>query len=279
MIRHFTTADGRRLAYRDSGKGPVVLCLAGLTRDARDFTVLADHLESRFRVLRLDSRGRGDSAWADEPVQEYTVPVEAADALALLDHLQIARAAVVGTSRGGLLGMVLGATPPERLTALILNDVGPAIEPAGLDAIMSYLGLEPRADSFEAAAQALQAAMGADFPDVAAPRWLAFARSLYRDDAGRPRLSYDPRLRDAVTAAMAGPLPDLWPLFDALAGLPVLTVRGANSNIFAAATLSEMARRRPDMTHVTLPNRGHVPFLDEPQALGAIGPFLETHAR
>ena len=278
MIRHFTAPDGRRLAYRAEGSGPAVLCLAGLTRDGRDFDALAAHLAGRFRVLRLDSRGRGASGWAKDPQAEYSVPVEAGDALALLDHLEIPRAAVVGTSRGGILGMVLGATAPGRLTCLALNDVGPAIEPAGLEAIMSYLGIEPTARSFETLARTLQASTGADFPGVTEEQWLTVARRIYRDDNGRPRLSYDPRLRDAVAAAMAQPMPDLWPLIDALAGLSLLTIRGENSNIFSAATLSEMTRRRPDMAHVTVPGRGHVPFLDEPEALAAIDTFLETHA-
>lgn len=284
MTRYFEAPDRRRLAYQDTGgNGPAVLCLAGLTRNARDFAGLAAHLAARFRVLRIDSRGRGLSEWADDPVAEYTVPVEARDALALLDHLAIARAAVIGTSRGGILGMVIGATAPARLSCLVLNDIGPVLEPRGLAAIMDFLGIEPRADSFEAAAAGLERAMGADFPDLTAKHWVGFARTIYRDADGRPRLSYDARLRRAVDAAMAAAkqagASDLWGFFDALAGLPVLAIRGENSNILSPETLAEMGRRRPDMAQLTVANRGHAPFLDEPEALAAIESFLGKHAR
>ena len=283
MTKFFEAPDGRRLAYQDSGDGPAVLCLAGLTRNARDFAGLAGHLASRYRVLRLDSRGRGLSEWAEDPLTEYTVPVEARDALALLDHLEIPRAAIIGTSRGGVLGLIIGATAPARMTCLVLNDIGPVVEPQGLAAIMGFLGIEPQAGNFEAAAATLERAMGAAFPDLSPGQWLGFARTIYRDEAGRPRLSYDPRLRDAVELAMqvaeqVGP-PDLWGLFDALVELPVLTIRGANSDILSAETLAEMARRRPGMAHVTVANRGHVPFLDEPQALAAIDDFMERNAK
>ena len=279
MTRYFEAPDGRRLAYQDTGgTGPVVLCLAGLTRNARDFAGLAAHLAPRYRVLRLDARGRGLSEWAGDAIAEYTVPVEAGDALALLDHLEVRRAAIIGTSRGGLLGLMIGATAPKRLSCLVLNDIGPVIEPHGLDNIMGYLGIEPKAASFEAMAVALGRAMGAEFPDLSSRQWLGFARTIYHDQGGRPRLSYDARLRDAVEAAIEAAPADLWPLFDALAGLAILTVRGGNSDILSAETLAEMARRRPDMAHVTVPNRGHAPFLDEPAAVAAIDKFLERHA-
>ncbi len=278
MTKYFAAPDGRRLAYRDTeGTGPVVLCLAGLTRNARDFAGLAAHLAPLYRVLRLDSRGRGMSEWADDPVAEYTVPVEAGDALALLDHLEVPRAAIIGTSRGGLLGMVIGATAPGRVNCLVLNDFGPVIESRGLDNIMGYLGVEPEGESFETMAVVLERAMGADFPGLSSRQWEGFARTIYRDEDGRPRLSYDARLRDAVEAALAGAPADLWVLFDALAGLAILTIRGGNSDILSAETLAEMARRRPDMAHVTVANRGHAPFLDEPAAVAAIDEFLERH--
>jgi pimeloyl-ACP methyl ester carboxylesterase len=282
MTRYFGAPDGRRLAYQDTGgPGPAVLCLAGLTRNARDFAGLAAHLaggERRgYRVLRLDARGRGLSEWADDPVAEYTVPVEAGDALALLDHLEVPRAAIVGTSRGGILGLIIGATAPGRLSCLVLNDIGAVIEPRGLDNIMGFLGIEPSAESFEALAGALERAMGAEFPDLSSRQWQGFARTIYRDDGGRPRLSYDARLRAAVEAEMPAAPADLWALFDALAGLPILTIRGENSDILSAETLAEMARRRPDMAHVTVANRGHAPFLDEPAAVAAIDEFLERH--
>ena len=279
MTREFAAPDGRRLAFQDTRTdGPAVLCLAGLTRNARDFAGLAQHLGERYRVLRLDARGRGLSEWAEDPLAEYTVPVEAGDAVALLDHLGIEQAAVIGTSRGGLQGMTIAATQPERLSALVLNDIGAVIEPEGLAYIMTYLGIEPDFASFEEAACALERSLGAAFPDLTPGQWVGFARTIYRDEGGRPRLSYDPRLREAAEATMGeGPV-ELWELFDASERVPLLVIRGENSNILSAATVEEMARRRPDMLRVTVPNRGHPPFLDEPEAREAIDAFLESHA-
>lgn len=279
MTRGFAAPDGRELAFQDTRtEGPAVLCLPGLTRNSRDFAGLAQHLAARYRVLRLDPRGRGLSAWAEDPLAEYTLPVEAGDAVALLDHLGLERAAIVGTSRGGLLGMSIAATAPARVSALVLNDIGPVIEAEGLEHIMGYLGVEPDFASFDEAARAMQASLGGAFPDLTHAQWLGFARTIYRDEGGRPRLSYDPRLRDAVAATMGeGPV-ELWELFDALADVPLLAIRGENSNILAARTLDEMARRRPDMARVTVPRRGHPPFLDEPEARDAIDAFLEKHA-
>lgn len=277
MNGRFKTPDGRSLAYRDEGRGSAVLCLAGLTRDGRDFAMLARHLTPRYRVIRLDARGRGQSTWADQPLAEYQVPVEAGDALALLDHLGVDRVTVIGTSRGGMQGMVLGATQRDRLNGLVLNDVGPVIEPDGLTKIMGYVGIDPGWPSFSDAATALAQSMGAAFPDLTGEQWMTLARSIYADDDGRPRLSYDPKLRDAVEASMKEAPPDLWALFDALGDLPILAIRGENSDVLSAGTLALMQARRADLKAVTIPGRGHVPFLDEPPALDAIDAFLAAH--
>lgn len=285
MIRHFAAPDGRRLAYRDEGPAsgpasgaPTVLCLAGLTRDARDFEPLAARLAGRYRVVRLDARGRGGSDWAKEPIAEYQVPVEAGDALALLDHLGIARTALIGTSRGGLIGLGIGTAAPGRLSCLVLNDVGPVVEPSGLERIMGYVGIDPGWADFSEAATGLALSMGASFPDLTGEQWMAFARSIYADDEGRPRLSYDPRIREAVAASIAKAPPDLWTLFDRLGELPVLAIRGERSDVLSAETLAEMVRRRPATRTVTVPQRGHAPFLDEPEAVAAIEAFLDAHA-
>jgi pimeloyl-ACP methyl ester carboxylesterase len=230
-------------------------------------------------VIRTDYRGRGQSGWADDPLAEYTPVVEGQDAAALLAHLGVARATLIGTSRGGIIGMLLGAARPDLLTGLVLNDIGPVVEPAGLEFIMTYLGRDPGFGDFDEAAARMRAVYEAGFPDLTDAQWLAYARRSFADDGGRPVLNYDPRLRDAMAAALDSASPDLWPVFDALAGLPVLTIRGENSNILSAETLAGMAQRRPDMDHVTIANRGHVPFLDEPPALAAIDQFLERHSR
>lgn len=277
-MERFDAPDGRRLAFRDSGgNGPPVLCLAGLSRNGRDFDALAARLAPRFRVIRLDSRGRGGSEPAENPIAEYSVPVEARDALALLGHLGIARTAIVGTSRGGILGMAIGAGNPALLSGLALNDVGAVIETAGLLRIMATLGREPAA-SFPEAAEDLRRLNARAFPAVPEARWLVHAHAIYDDDGGRPRLAYDPRIATAVAASLDADLDriTLWPLFEGLGTVPLLLIRGANSDILSHGTVAEMRRIRPDMDVIEIPGRGHAPFLDEPEALAAVEAFLES---
>jgi pimeloyl-ACP methyl ester carboxylesterase len=266
----FLAEDGTRLAYRDEGSGLPLLALAGLTRDGRDFDTLAPHLPGDIRLIRLDSRGRGASAWADW--SSYTVAQEARDALALLDHLTLDRVAVIGTSRGGLLGMVMAALARPRLTGLCLVDCGPVLERAGLLRIGDYVGVAPDAATLEAAADLLSASPG--FRDVPAGRWAEEAARRFVPRTGRLGLPYDPALRHSFEAAMAAPAADAWPLFDACAGLPLALIRAANSDVLSAGTAAEMARRRPDLIRAEVPDRGHVPFLDEPASLGVIAAWL-----
>lgn len=275
MEQFFRAGDGTRLAFRDEGEGLPLLALAGLTRDGRDFDYLARHLGDGLRLLRLDSRGRGRSGRA--PPETYNVGQEAADAIALLDHLGLARAAIIGTSRGGLLGMVIAATARARLSGLCLVDVGPMIERAGLERIGSYLGRAPSVPTLDEVAEGLPRAMPG-FVGVPASRWAEEAARHYVQGEGRVGLPYDPALRAGFDAAMAAPAPDLWPLFDALAGLPVALIRGANSDLLSSGTAAEMRRRRPDMILAEVPDRGHVPFLDEPEALAAVHAWLDRVA-
>jgi pimeloyl-ACP methyl ester carboxylesterase len=266
----FTAADGTGLHYTDEGDGLPLLCLAGLTRDGRDFDFVAPYLKD-VRLIRLDYRGRGQSDWADP--SSYTIPQEAQDALALLDHLELDRAAVLGTSRGGLIAMALAATAKHRLAGVCLNDVGPVIDPAGLAFIMGYLGRPPVERSL--AEVAATRAQLAGFEGVPAARWAEEAERLFRETPQGLSLWYDPRLRAAVEAAGAQPAPDLWPLFDALEGLPTALIRGANSDLLSPQTAEEMRRRRPDMIFAQVPGRGHIPFLDEPQALDALEQWIK----
>ena len=277
MMERFASFDGRQIAYEVTGEGPAVLCLAGLTRPMADFEALAARLSARYRLVRMDYRGRGQSDWADNPVAEYTPIVEGQDAAQLLARLGVERAAIIGTSRGGLIGMGLAAQSPAMVSCLVLNDVGPVLEPAGLEAIRTYLGREPVFASFEAAAEALAESYGARFRGLGQADWLAHARRTWLDRDGQPALAYDPRLRDAMEAAMAGPLPDLWSVFEGIE-VPVLALRGANSDLLSEGTFAEMRRRKPALRAVTVPDRGHVPFLDEPVAVDAIDFFLAEHA-
>ncbi|PIE14840.1 MAG: alpha/beta hydrolase [Rhodobacterales bacterium] len=271
MTQFFTSSDGIRLAYRDQGSGPVVLCLPGLTRNGRDFDFLAPHLPD-CRLIRPDYRGRGASGWARP--ESYDIPTEARDVLELLDHLNIERAAIIGTSRGGLIAMTLAATAKQRLSGVLLNDIGPEIAPKGLEVIDTYLGIPPRFQSYEQAAIARSKMPG--FANVPMERWLQDAHHLFDETAHGLALNYDPDLRQAFSAGRHQPLPDLWPLFDALGGLPLALIRGANSDILSAKTAAEMRRCRPDMIWAEVPDRGHIPFLDEPQSLTAIHAFIEA---
>lgn len=281
MTHHFRAADGRLLAYEDTGgDGPAIVCLAGLTRNSRDFGALARHLSDSFRVIRLDSRGRGKSEHAADPLSEYTVPVEAGDAIALLDHLGLQRVALVGTSRGGILSMAIASGQPGRVSAIVLNDVGAVVEGRGLLRILATLGRQPRAATFAEAAADLAEANRREFPDVAPAEWEDHARCIYDDADGRPVLSYDPHLRAAVAAAIdtgEGRV-TLWPLFEALKTLPVLLVHGENSDILLKETVERMRQVHPGLEVLELPNRGHAPFLTEPPALDAIKAFLLRHA-
>ncbi len=264
---HFAAPDGARLFVQDDGEGLPLLCLPGLTRNGGDFDHLAPHL-SGVRLLRLDARGRGRSDFTGPAT--YAVPQEAADVVALLDHLGLPRAAILGTSRGGIVAMWLAATAKDRLLGVLLNDVGPVIEPAGLRDIAGYLGRAPAQRSWEEAARARAAAWG-HFRDVPHDRWLHEVRNHFEETPDGLALRYDPRLREAFGT---GEAPPLWPLSDALDGLPLACLRGAASNILSAATFAEMRRRRPDMIAAEIPGRGHVPFLDEPLSLQAIRAWL-----
>ncbi|WP_103171520.1 alpha/beta fold hydrolase [Paracoccus sp. SY] len=271
----FTADDGARLAYSDQGEGLPVLCLAGLTRNMGDFDYLAPHL-SGVRLIRMDYRGRGQSDRTGAAT--YTVPQEGKDALALLDHLGVDRAAILGTSRGGLIGMLLAAVARDRLLGLCLNDVGPVIERAGLERIFDYVGRNPAARTHAALAERLPAAMPG-FANVPDGRWLEDARRHYEETPEGLRIQYDPALREAFLAAFEGESPDLWPLWDATAGLPVALIRGANSDLLSEGVAAEMLRRRPDAIMATVPGRAHVPWLDEPESLDAINAWLDRCGR
>ncbi len=262
----FTTSDGLRLHYEDRGTGRPLLCLSGLTRNSSDFDYLAPHLDDT-RLIALDYRGRGASDWADPAT--YTVPVEARDTLELLDHLGLASVSVLGTSRGGLIAMFLAATAKERLTGICLNDIGPEIDPAGLAVIADYVGRDP-AHATHAEATAARAALMAGFEGVPESRWREEVEKHYVAGETGLAINYDPGLREAVASGGAEPAPDLWPWFDAADGLPLACIRGVGSDLLSSATLAEMRRRRPDMVVAEVPGRGHVPFLDEAEALAAI---------
>ena len=266
----FETSDGVRLHFTDEGSGLPLLALSGLTRNGTDFDYVAPHLPA-VRLIRLDYRGRGRSAWADPAT--YIVPREAQDVLELLDHLRLTKAAILGTSRGGLIAMLLAAVAKPRLAGVALVDIGPVIAPEGLAAIRGYVGLPPAARSHAEAVE-MRASLLSGFAGVPRSRWEEEVRKHYRETPAGLAINYDPRLREAVLATVAPP-GDPWLLFEALAGLPLALIRGANSDLLAPETADEMRRRRPDTTFAAVPDRGHVPFLDEPEAVAALKLWID----
>ncbi len=200
---------------------------------------------------------------------------ESLDALELLDHLGIDQTAVLGTSRGGLIAMGLAAVAKPRLTGIMLNDIGPEIDTAGLNLIRGYIGRNPAEKTLEAA-EAMRSQLFPGFDNVPTSRWGQEVRKNYIQTENGLTIDYDPDLAIAVREAFDAPLPDLWPFFDAMAGLPLALLRGANSNLLSRECFAEMQRRRPDMIAAEVPDRGHTPFLDEPQSLDVIKKFLKA---
>ena len=277
-IEHvIAAADGTALYAReqgaDTGLVPVV-CLPGLTRNAKDFETIAPRLAQSRRLLSLDFRGRGRSGRADPAT--YRPDQEAADTFLVLDHLGVGRFAVIGTSRGGIVAMVMAARALPRLAGVLFNDIGPRIDTPGLLRIRGYLGADPQFGSWDEAVAALKAT-NPGFETLSEAEWQAFARRVFKDEGGVPRADYDAGLTrnfPAPEEITAGKVPELWPLLEMLAPLPCLVLRGAHSDLLSAATVAEMQARHPKLAAATVPGRGHVPFLDEPESLAAITGWL-----
>jgi len=277
--QRWRSADGLDLfcrVYDTSAHGALpVLCLPGLTRNSRDFEALAPHLAVRYRVICPDLRGRGLSA-RDPQWQNYHPGTYLADLLGLMQALELARAAIIGTSLGGLLAMMLGATAPQRVAGIVLNDVGPEIDPKGVDRIKSYTGMLPPVASWDDALKQLRAVYGNAWPGLSDAMWSTLVRRSYRENAaGIPVLDCDPRVGDALRAAPPASADAFWPVYAALRTVPMLVLRGASSDILSVGTVERMAREKPDLVRVTVADRGHVPLLDEPEALAAIDRFLD----
>jgi pimeloyl-ACP methyl ester carboxylesterase len=274
-MARFTTSDGLSLHYTDAGDGPPILCLAGLTRNSADFSFMAPHL-SDYRVICMDYRGRGQSDHAPD-FMSYNILREGQDAIELLDHLGLDRVTLIGTSRGGLIAMALAHAHPGRLSGVVLNDIGPEVADEGIERIMKYVGRTPDLPDLDAAAGALAHVNAMAFHGVPLERWRAQVAFMFHEKPeGGLGLRYDARLRDALVGqAGAGDAPDLWQMFDALRDIPTALIRGENSDLLSVEILARMKERHPDMTTVTVPNRGHVPFLDEAEALSAIRSVLD----
>ena len=256
---------------------PVVLCLHGLMRNSRDFESLAVHLAGRYRVVTPDVRGRGFSA-RDANSSHYQIPTYLADLLLLLRGLGVDRVNIIGTSMGGLMAMVLAAMQPRLVASIVLNDVGPEIDPRGLERIRGYAGKSPPVRSWEEAVAQVRSIYGAVWPGLSDERWERIARLSYRANAeGVPQADADPLVAEPLRDDKAATV-NLWPLWGTLAKTPVLAIRGALSDVLSAATLARMRREKPDLAVLEVAQRGHPPLLDEPESLAAIDGFLGAAA-
>jgi pimeloyl-ACP methyl ester carboxylesterase len=281
--RVIATVDGLALYARDypplaPETGLPVICLHGLTRNSRDFETVAPRIAALGRrVIAADMRGRGKSANDPDPAH-YVPAVYAQDVLKLMNDLGVAKAVFIGTSMGGLITMVLAMSAPDRVAAGVLNDVGPKLDPEGLARIATYVGHVQPVDTWADAAEAIRSINGPAFPERLDDEafWQAFARRTFRTrEDGRLEVDYDPHIALAFADFDPdAPAPDLGPLFQALAKKPVLSVRGAISDILSTEVLEHMRSMKPDLDVVTVENVGHAPVLDEPEAWDAVLEFL-----
>ena len=273
----FDSQEGLRLFSRvyagPSAGAAVVVCLHGLMRNSRDFEDLAPHLAARYRVIVPDVRGRGFSA-RDPNFNNYEIPVYLNDLLLLLTGLGVGRARIIGTSMGGLMAMVLGVMQPQLVAGIVLNDVGAELDPQGLERIRGYAGKSAPVRSWEEAVADVRGIYGSVWPGLSDERWQRIARLSYRASAqGVPEADADPLIAEPFRDPKTG-APNLWPLWGALAKVPILAIRGAHSDILSAATLARMQQEKPDLEVLEVANRGHAPVLDEPECLAAIDEFL-----
>ena len=279
-----TAQDGLKLHARHYGArtaaGLPVVCLPGLARTEADFedlgaTLAADSARPR-RVVALDYRGRGLSDFDRDPAN-YNLAVELSDVIAVLTALAIGPAVFVGSSRGGILTMLLGAARPSAIAGVVLNDIGPVIEPKGLMRLKTYVGKLPLPRSFEEGAEILRRLFDAQFPRFAADQWLAAAHRTWKVQDGGLAPTYDVRLSRTLSGIdLERPLPPLWNEFDTLARVPMLVIWGANSDILSAATVTAMTARRGKVACVEVADQGHVPLLAGPDLLQSITDFVSS---
>jgi pimeloyl-ACP methyl ester carboxylesterase len=276
----FRSADGS-LRLHVEVRGPedaslTVLCLHGLTRNGADFGFLAQHMSARYRVITADQRGRGKSQWDPDPAN-YHPGTYVADMFALLDGLAIDRVVLIGTSMGGLMAMIMGASQPARLRGIVLNDIGPEVPVSGLKRLRRSLNDRAPAATWAEAAQQAKRINEIAFPDYVDADWEAFARRTYVEDASaRPIAAFDPAILKGLNETDINAVPpNLWPLWKQLGSIPILAIRGALSDIISPEILDAMAAQHPNLTAITIANRGHAPMLDEPAAVAAVDAFLK----
>jgi pimeloyl-ACP methyl ester carboxylesterase len=274
---YLVVRDGLKLHYRDypgASDRPPILCLHGLTRNSRDFADFAKRYSPAFRILALEFRGRADSDYDPLPMR-YNPLTYAGDVLELLDQLSLDRAIFVGTSLGGLVTMTIAAMAPQRIAGTILNDIGPDVDPGGIDRILTYVGKDRRFRSWDEAADAIASNYGAAFDRYTHDDWVKMAKRNCREVDGEIRFDYDMAIAEPFRTTGPTPHVDLWPLFAVLASKPLLVVRGAKSDLLTADTVGKMREIASDAKFAVVDGVGHAPELNEPEAVAAIDAFLD----
>lgn len=278
----YTSHDGLTLYARDYQNGqastkPPLLCMHGLTRNSADFEGLCAQLAADYRLIVVDQRGRGKSAY-DSNTANYQPAMYVQDMFTLLAHLSLSSVTLIGTSMGGIMAMMMTAMKPQMINGLIINDVGPELNPIGLARIQGYVGQQANVSTWVDAALENEKINGQAFPDYKQQDWAEFTRRTYRaDSAGKPVLNYDPAISAPIKASQGESLlPDLWPMFDLCSDKPMLLIRGELSDLLAPSCVEEMRSRKQNLTFVEVPNVGHAPFMNEAVALSAVKQFLET---
>jgi pimeloyl-ACP methyl ester carboxylesterase len=277
-----TSHDGLKLHISAYGSRPAmalpVVCLPGLARTGADFDALATALAGDRKrprhVITMDYRGRGRSDYDRDPFN-YNFATELADLLAVLTALDIGPAVFVGTSRGGILAMLLASARPTAIAGVVLNDIGPIVDVQGLARIKSYVGNLPEPKSFADGAEILRRLFASQFPKLSDDAWMAFSERAFKEQNGRLLPTYDVRIARTLEGLdLARPLQSLWIAFDALARMPVMVIRGANSDVLSATTVEAMRARRSDLRAIEVPDQGHAPLLVEDEMIGHISAFI-----
>ena len=274
---YWRTADGLRLHFRDypgEPSRPPIVCIPGLTRNARDFEGVADRLAGDWRLICVELRGRGGSGHAEDAAS-YTPLVYVEDLEALISALRLERFVLFGTSLGGMLTMLLAKRDNKRIAAALLNDIGPVLERRGIEKILGYVGHPRRWPNWDEAARFIADVQRDRYPDWSEAQWIAYARRLCRaDEQGGIAFDYDMRISEPFRKPGGAAGFDLWAAFRGLDGVPSLLLRGELSDLLSAETAALMVAENPAMECVTVPRVGHAPTLDEPESQAAIGRLL-----